>query len=391
MGPDCRVNAPFGMAAENQDTFLLDKPGQLRDRVQQYGFSRFLDLNFAACNKAVTIPDFLRHDNPAETIQRGFHVSTLNTIIQWQLAYVNGNRRRDRHSVPGRRAAGIEGVTVVDFSLSLISHTFTGGFLDVTAADARDGGDVVKRVMAELGSTCVAFSGGVDSSVFLALAVEPLGAERVLALTTVSELTTGRDIRSAKDIAFLRGVQYLALDLPILGNDRLRATGQRSADELGVRGLSNWDHPSAACLASRIPLCDSPVPAGARADRRGVEGPGMGVRGARHAGISHGKHERGAQMSDPALSNFAPLDFSRRSRKAVSEIILADRKTAEQSIAHCEGIPGKDRQGHSQQGPAGSGRPHRFVIRPASCGRADPCLPYNRHPHARHLGHAPGL
>ena len=38
-------------------------------------------------------------------------------------------------------------------------------------------------------------------------------------------------------------------------------------------------------------------------------------------------------MSDPAFSNFAPLDFSRHSLKGVTEIMLADRKTAEQSIA----------------------------------------------------------
>lgn len=55
----------------------------------------------------------------------------------------------------------------------------------------------VGRILAQFGSAAIAFSGGADSSLLLALALDTLGADKVLVLTARSCLLPARDLERA--------------------------------------------------------------------------------------------------------------------------------------------------------------------------------------------------
>lgn len=173
----------------------------------------------------------------------------------------------------------------------------------------------VRSIVRSLGSVVVAFSGGVDSSVVLALAVQELGPQKVLAVTSRSETYLDEEYRTAADVAAGLGVPHHVIEtkeleipgfssnppdrcyhckgelfrelLDIAAARGFAAVadganlddqgdfrpGIRAADELGVRhplmeaglgkdavralardlGLPNWSKPAMACLSSRIP------------------------------------------------------------------------------------------------------------------------------------------
>ena len=172
----------------------------------------------------------------------------------------------------------------------------------------------LRRVISDMQSVLVAFSGGIDSTIVLKVAHEQLG-EHALAVTAVSPTFPAIELGGAKQVASEIGARhelvhtdqlnipafvqndatrcfhcrtdlYQLLDglrkprasrwivdgtnLDDLGDDR---PGIKAAREWGVRsplveaslsksdvrtlaktlGLSNWDKPAAACLSSRIP------------------------------------------------------------------------------------------------------------------------------------------
>lgn len=167
----------------------------------------------------------------------------------------------------------------------------------------------------ELGRVAVAFSGGVDSALLVRLAADTLGADNVLALTAVSQFNPKRETALAREIAEACGVRAIHVTIDALALPEVAANppdrcyhckraifgtlmsvaqaegfpwlldgsnasdrgdyrpGKLAAVELGAispfdecgitkaeirersheLGLPNWDLPSAACLASRIP------------------------------------------------------------------------------------------------------------------------------------------
>ena len=178
--------------------------------------------------------------------------------------------------------------------------------------------DMLKSILAQTGGVLVAYSGGVDSTLLLRVAMEALG-DRVLAVTASSETYPMHEVDEAVCLARemgarLRTIHTEELDMEefasnppercfyckqelfgkliaIAEEEGLPAVadgsnvddegdfrpGTKAAAQLGVRhplreagltkadvrelsrelGLPTWDKPSFACLASRFPYGDS--------------------------------------------------------------------------------------------------------------------------------------
>ncbi|MDY7010811.1 MAG: ATP-dependent sacrificial sulfur transferase LarE [Planctomycetota bacterium] len=172
-----------------------------------------------------------------------------------------------------------------------------------------------REILRKLQRVIVAFSGGTDSSMLLAMAAETLGTENVLAVMAVSTIFPQRERTTAGQIADLLGVELKEFETPQLADANFTANptdrcyyckamllgrlkkladeggfsavitgsnaddendyrpGRRAEQQLGVRcplaesgltksdirsasramGLPNWDRPAFACLATRIP------------------------------------------------------------------------------------------------------------------------------------------
>jgi uncharacterized protein len=190
----------------------------------------------------------------------------------------------------------------------------------------------LQTLLKEMNGVLVAFSGGVDSSFLLKVAHDTLG-EQAVAVTAVSETYPDHELESAKAVAVKLGVRHLIIETSefevagfrnntpdrcyyckkeLFGKLKELAVelglavvidganaddtndfrpGMRACRELGVRsplqevgftkteirelskemGLSTWDLPSYACLASRFPYGAEITPDGLLRVGRGEE------------------------------------------------------------------------------------------------------------------------
>jgi uncharacterized protein len=175
--------------------------------------------------------------------------------------------------------------------------------------------DRLKKIFQSMGRVIVAYSGGVDSTLLLKVAKDTLGDENVVAVTALSPLYPDRELAEAKRLTQEMGIRHhliksnelkiegfsknppnrcyhckkelfeklknlaqkekipFVVEGSTLDDEKDYRPGRKAIQELGIRsplkeamfikeevrvlsntlGLTTWNKPSFACLASRFP------------------------------------------------------------------------------------------------------------------------------------------
>jgi uncharacterized protein len=180
--------------------------------------------------------------------------------------------------------------------------------------------DPLEAIIRPMGRVCVAFSGGVDSSVLLAVSARVLGASNVMAFTAVSETYRDDELTEARALAGSLGVRHLTWQTRELDDERFAANGRERCYYCKSTLLDAMG--GAARDAGFETLVD-----GANRDDLGDERPGL--RAAAEHGVRHPLIE--ADLGKPAVRALArALDLSVWSKPA--QACLASRVAYDQPI-----------------------------------------------------------
>jgi pyridinium-3,5-biscarboxylic acid mononucleotide sulfurtransferase len=127
------------------------------------------------------------------------------------------------------------------------------------------------RVGAEGGRLAIAFSGGVDSTLLLALALEALGSERVLAVTAHSDSLAEEELTACRQLAAALGAELRLLRTREIDDPRYRANPSDRCYYCKAELFDRIDDELIAAAGEGIVA----VAYGATADDAGDHRPGM--------------------------------------------------------------------------------------------------------------------
>ena len=178
-----------------------------------------------------------------------------------------------------------------------------GGRGEAAAALAR-----LEEVLTPLPSACVAFSGGVDSTLVLAAAARVLGPERVVAFTAASETYRPDELAQARELADAFGVRQLVVETRELDDPRFAANPRERCYFCKTHLVEEMAR--AAREAGAQVLLD-----GANRDDLGDERPGL--RAAHEHGVRHPLIEAGLTKDDVrAVSGLLALPTADKPQQA---------------------------------------------------------------------------